>query len=208
MTKPGAILKYLPTIGILTFVGLYFYAAQLYPGGSQADANSVGFDWSNNYWCNLMREQGLNGAENPARPVAIAAIVLLCISMTLFFFQFANRLIKNRNWKLALKISGAAGMLSAVFIFTPLHDIMITILSICGTVVLIAMIRALYQHKLNGYMAVGILGMLLVGLNNFFYYNPNLIVYSPLVQKTAFVVILGWTIVLNIKMNKLRPSST
>ncbi|MGB5430515.1 MAG: hypothetical protein WBM94_12640, partial [Eudoraea sp.] len=60
----------LPTVGILIFIGLYIYAASLYPGGSQLDSNSLGFDWMNNYWCNLMNENGMNGLENPARPFA------------------------------------------------------------------------------------------------------------------------------------------
>ncbi|MBT8238589.1 MAG: hypothetical protein HKN51_09070, partial [Saprospiraceae bacterium] len=63
----------LPTLGILIFMGLYVYATTLYPGGSQADINSVGYDWGNNYWCNLMSENGMNGLENPARPISLFA---------------------------------------------------------------------------------------------------------------------------------------
>ena len=42
------LLAYLPIIGILLFWVLFIYAATLYPGGSQADSNSVGYDWVNN----------------------------------------------------------------------------------------------------------------------------------------------------------------
>ena len=42
--------------------------------------------------------------------------------------------------------------------------------------------------------------MLIIGLNNFFYYSENLIQYSPVVQKIAFVMILSWTVGLNLKM--------
>ncbi len=196
-------LRLLPTLGILIFVGIYFYATTLYPGGSQADANSVGFDWGNNYWCNLMRENSLNGIQNRARPVALAGITILCSSMILFFFLFANHFEKNRNWRMAIKISGALGMLSATFIFTEYHDIMTTILSICGTVVIIGMIRALHKNQLTFFKVVGVFCMLIIGLNNFFYYSESLIQYSPVVQKIAFVMILSWTVGLNLKMKKI-----
>ena len=192
------LLKYLPTIGIIIFICIYIYASNLYPGGSQADINSMGFDWSNNYWCNLMRENGLNGVKNDARPIALIGIILLCGSMIVFFFQFANHFERNLNWRMAIKISGILAMLSASFIFTEYHDIMTTILSICGIVVIIGMIRALYLNQSILLMVMGILCMIIVGLNNFFYYSEDLIQYSPVVQKCAFVLILSWTIILNI----------
>ena len=194
------VFKFLPTIGILVFITIYIYASRLYPGGSIADINSIGFDWRNNHWCNLMRETGLNGIHNQARPVAIAGITLLCISMILFFIQFANYFEKGRNWKIAIKISGGMAMLSATFIFTEYHDVMTTILSICGLVVIIGMIRALHINQLTFFKVMGIFCMLIIGLNNFFYYNEDLIQYSPLIQKAAFILILSWTVGLNLKM--------
>ena len=205
MKEYKGLIRYLPTIGILIFIVLYVYASYLYPGGSQADANSMGFDWRNNYWCNLMGENGLNGVQNKARPVAIGAITLLCSSMILFFFQFADHFEKNRKWNITIKTTGALAMLSAVFIFTKYHDILTTILSICGLVVLIGMIRALHANKLTLFKVVGVLCILVIACNNFFYYNEDLIAYSPLIQKVAFVLILAWTVGLNLKMKAHNP---
>ncbi|WP_282135546.1 hypothetical protein [Seonamhaeicola maritimus] len=202
MINPKGILKFLPTIGILLFIGIYIYASKLYPGGSQADLSSMGFDWSNNYWCNLMREEGLNGIQNKARPVAAIGITILISSMIVFFFQFANYFEKNRIWKMTIKITGALAMISAAFIFTKYHDIMTTILSICGTVVIIGMIRALHKNQLTLMKVMGIFCIVIIGLNNFFYYNKDLIQYSPLVQKGVFIMILTWTIVLNFIINR------
>lgn len=201
MKNPRGILRYLPTIGIFIFVVLFIFASQLYPGGSQADLNSLGFDWRNNYWCNLMRENGLNGVQNQARPVAITAIAILCSSMILFFFQFANYFEKNSKWNTAIKISGALAMISAVFIFTKYHDIMTSILSICGLVVIVGMIRALHKNKLTFFKVVGVFCIVIIATNNLFYYNEDLIKYSPLVQKGAFILILSWTVGLNYIMN-------
>jgi hypothetical protein len=196
------VLKFLPTIGILVFIGIYIYASKLYPGGSQIDLKSESFDWLNNHWCNLMRETGMNGVINHARPIAILGITILCISMIVFFFQFADHFEKHRIWNISIKISGALGMVSAVFIFTTYHDLMTTILSICGSVVIIGMIRALHKKRLTLFKIIGLFCILVVGLNNFFYYNENLIKYSPVVQKIAFILILSWTIGLNYLIHK------
>jgi len=183
-------------------MGLYVYATTLYLGGSQADINSLGYDWRNNYWCNLMSVNGMNGLENPARPISLIAMVILCSSMTLFFFQFANYFEKNRNWKMTIKIAGAIAMLSAVFIFTRFHDIMTTILSVCGVIGIIGIIRALHKNKMTFFKVSGIICMALVGIMNLFYYDENLIRHLPLTQITAFVLILAWTVGLNFKMTK------
>ena len=202
MISPKGLLKLLPTIGILVFIGIYFYASKLYPGGSIADINSVGFDWQNNHWCNLMRESGMNGIQNPARPIAIAGISILCLSMIIFFIQFANHFEKSRTWNIAIKISGALGMLSASFIFTKYHDLMTTILSISGTIVIIGMIRALHNNRLTFLKVMGLFCILIIALNNFFYYHEDLIQYGPIIQKGAFVLILSWTVALNFVINR------
>lgn len=202
MINPKGILKFLPTIGILLFIGIYIYASKLYPGGSQVDHNSIGFDWSNNYWCNLMLDDGLNGIKNKAQPVAITGIIILCSSMIIFFFQFANYFEKHRIWKITIKISGALAILSAPFIFSEFHDIMTTVLSVSGTVVIIGMIRALHNRQLTFLKVMGICCILVIALNNFFYYNEDLIKYGPLIQKSAFILILSWTMGLNFLMNR------
>ena len=205
MTNAKDLLRLLPTLGILIFIGLYIYATTLYPGGSQADINSAGFDWRNNFWCHLMSEHSINGLENPARPVALTGMAVLCASMTLFFFQFANYFEKNRYWKMTIKIAGAVAMLSAVFISTRLHDVMTTILSISGVVGIIGIIRALHKNKMTFFKVSGIICMVLVGMNNLFYYNDNLITYLPLIQVATFILILAWTVGLNFKM---KPKNT
>lgn len=201
MINTNRILSYLPSIGILTFIGLYIYATNFYPGGSHADKNSSGFEWRNNHWCNLMAEESINGLENPARPIAIFALVVLCASMILFFFKFADHFEKNTYWKLTIKIAGTIAMLSAIFIFTPYHDILTTLLSLCGIMVIIGMIRALHFNKLTAFKVIGIMSIAIISINNLFYYSETLNEYSPLIQKAGFILILGWTIGLNVKMN-------
>lgn len=190
----------LPTFGIFTFIGLYIYAANLYPGGSQVDLNSVRFDWINNYWCNLMNENGMNGLQNNARPTAISAMIILCGSLLVFFFQFTQHYEKNGIWKAIIRTLGTLSMISAVLIFTKLHDIMTTISSILGVLVVVGIVRAIYKSNLTFYKISGIVCILLLAFNNYVYYSENYIEYLPLIQKITFVLVLVWIVGLNIKM--------
>jgi len=192
----------LPTIGIFIFVGLYVYSANLYPGGSQANPNSVGFDWINNYWCNLMNENGMNGQKNLARTYAITAMVILCASLVLFFVQFAQKFAQYRFWKLAIKIFGILTMVFAILIFTKYHDLMTTISSIFGVFVVIGIIWEVYKSNLNLFKIGGIFCVILLGLNNYIYYSGNAIDYLPLIQKITFAIVLIWIVGLNYKLTK------
>jgi len=206
MTFRKDLLTLLPSIGISIFIGLYVYSASLYPGGSQSDLNSVGFDWGGNYWCNLMSEKSLNGLENPSRPVSIFAMVILCSSMVLFFFHFSKFFVKSKIWKMIIKVAGTLAMSSAVFIFTSYHDIMTSILSIGGIMAIIGIIRTLYINRMRFFMVSGIVSMILVGMNNLFYYIEMFIEFLPITQILSFILILAWTVGLNFKMtNKNLP---
>ena len=192
--------RLLPTYGILIFIALYIYSATIYPGGSPSDPNSVGYDWFKNLWCHLMAENALNGLENPTSSISIFAAVVLCCSMIIFFFQFAKYFVKSRTWKIIIKTSGVIAMASAALIFTDYHDVMTTVLSICGLFGIIAIMRALYINKMTFFMIHGIVCLIFIGLNNLFYYDERFIEYLPIVQLLDFILVLSWTVGLNLKM--------
>jgi hypothetical protein len=192
--------RLVPTFGILIFIGMYIYAASLYPGGSPADPNSIGFDWFNNLWCNLMSEKAINGQDNPARLVSIFALVVLGVSMVIFFFLFSKFFVKSTLWKNIIKLTGIVAMASAVFIFTEYHDMMTTILSLCGLVGITAIIRTLHIHKMTFLKIIGIICLLVIGLNNLFYYNESFNEYLAVIQQLDFLLVLTWTVGLNLKM--------
>ena len=123
-----------PVIGILTFVGLYLVATLYYPGGSQADLHSLGFSWANNYWCNLLNENAMNGMANPARPIAITAMIVLCLSLIIFWYYFPKQVGFEKAARLAIQISAAVSMILVILIFTNLHDSLITAASLIGII--------------------------------------------------------------------------
>ena len=139
----------LPSIGILVFLGLYIYSTLLYPGGSQANLDYIGFDWVNNYLCNLFNEQGMNGQINPARPIAITSMIILCFSLMLFFIQFARKQATSSFWRLVIPISGITSMLFTILLVTKYHDLMTSISSIFGAIAVIGIIWEVYKSKLN-----------------------------------------------------------
>lgn len=187
-------------IGILIFLVIYVYSSTLYPGGSQANLNSEGFDWINNYWCNLMNEKGMNEQQNPARPFAILAMIILCSSLMIFFIRFANIIPKSKIWKGIIKIGGILSMISATLMFTKLHDLMTIISSLFGFLVVIGIIREIYKSEIQGYKLSGLLCILLLGLNNYIYYTQHFIEVLPLLQKITFAIVLLWIVGLNGKL--------
>jgi len=56
--------RYSTLFAIILAVSLLLIAIMVYPGGSRADKNSVGFDWKNNYVSNLFTETAINGSHN------------------------------------------------------------------------------------------------------------------------------------------------
>lgn len=199
----ASFIAYFPIIGIVGFMGLYFYAATLYPGGSQANANSIGYDWVHNYWCNLLNINATNGLPNPARPVAISAMIILCVSLLFFFIQFANKVVQHKNWQKTILFGGSFSMLFAVFIFTKYHDLIITLSSIFGIFAVLGIIRTLYKSELKFYKITGVFCIILLGLNNFIYYTEIGIIYLPLLQKITLLVVLAWIVGLSLKLQKL-----
>lgn len=194
--------KLFPLIGILCFIGLYLYSSTLYPGGSQANLDTKGFDWVNNYWCNLMNKKAMNGAVNPARPFSILAMLILCLSLMLFFLQFAQTYSKSKFWRQTIKVNGILSMFFASLIFTKYHDLMTVLSSLFGIFVVTGIIRAIYKSKLNAYKISGVFCILLLGLNNYIYYTHHYLSLLPLLQKCTFAIVLAWIIGLNLKMIK------
>jgi hypothetical protein len=182
----------LPVIGTLLFIVLYIIAAVLYPGGSQADVNSKGFSWVNNYWCNLLNKTAINGESNPARPMALVASFILCITLSSFWYHFPRQIKFKKYSRLTIQFSGAAAMVFGIFLFTDLHDTVTNIAGLFGVIALTGTLTGLYKNNWYGLFWFGVFNLLLVVLNNYIYYNKGLIIYLPVIQKISFLSFLFW----------------
>jgi hypothetical protein len=199
--KAKNILVLTPILGTLLFVVLYIVATRFYPGGSQVDKDSIGFSWANNYWCNLLNENAINGQPNPAKPIALTAMFVLCLTLSLFWFIFPTRINISKNLELTIQVSGILAMTVSFFLFTHLnHDLVTNIASSFGAIATIGTFIGLYKNKLFGLFAFGLLNILLVVLNNLCYYNKELIIYLPVIQKISFVTFLIWICCIDINL--------
>jgi hypothetical protein len=199
-----AILASVPMIGIPCFVLLYVWASFYYPGGSQADAQSTGFSWVNNYWCNLLNTTAINGQTNPAQPIAMTAMVVLCISLAVFWYLFPMISLSKALSIRITQFTGVAAMGTALLLNSSLdHDLITNLASLMGLVAVVGTLIGLRRLQWNVLFWFGTMNLLLVLLNNFLYYNPELIRYLPLVQKISFAAFLVWLFLISMKSRKV-----
>jgi hypothetical protein len=199
--KRKNILILTPLFGTILFFTLYVIATFLYPGGSQVDKNSIGFSWANNYWCNLLNEIAINGQPNPAKPVAMTGMFVLCLTLAFFWFLFPRHIKVHRKLKLLIQISGTLAMTIAFFLFTNIdHDLVTNLASIFGLIATVGTFIGLYKTKCFRLFAFGLLNILFVGLNNYVYYTKGLIVYLPVMQKITFAAFLFWVCLIDINL--------
>ncbi len=192
----------LPFFGILLYVLLYIVSTFYYPGGNQADKNFKGFSWLQNYWCNLLDENSINGMHNPARPVALTAMFILCFSLAFFWYIFPVQINFNKLARLAIQLSGFIAMALGIFLFTGYHDIIINIATLFGLVAIIGTFTGLQKLKWKNLFWLGIFNMSLIAINNILYYGKGLLIYLPVVQKITFVFFLIWFCLIDINLYK------
>lgn len=181
-----------PFLGSFLFVILYVIAAFLYPGGSVADKTAIGYSWTNNYWCNLLSEKAINGQTNPARPVAVIAMFVLCFSLSTFWILFPAITQLKKYHKLLIQVAGTVCMLTSFLLLTHIdHDLAVNASSAFGLIAMIGTLFALYILKWKWLFAFGLFDFLLVALNNYLYHADEMM-YLPIVQKFSFLSFLVW----------------
>jgi hypothetical protein len=189
-----------PILGSLLFVILYVIAALLYPGGSGIDKTASGYSWTENYWCHLLAEKAINGQTNEARPVAVTAMIILGISLSVFWILFPAETKLKKYHRLLIQISGTVGMITCLLLLTKMdHDIAINTSSAFGLIAMLGTMIALYQLKWKGLFAFGLFDLLLITLNNYLYHTEQM-TYLPVVQKFTFLSFLVWFCLIDLKI--------
>lgn len=185
--------KHLILIGIALSLILLVIATSSYPGGSQSDPHSVGYNWTENYLSNLFNPVAVNGAPNLARPWAIAAMAYLCASLALFFWQFSANIPQKVPARI-IRYAGLGSMASALLIATPLHDLMITV---SGTGVLVAIFYItifVFRSKLLLLKVLSVCCLLLLYACSYMYYTQSYLELLPVMQKIGVMVLIIWVL--------------
>ncbi len=190
-----------PLVGILIFTFLYFVATFYYPGGSNVDKATPGFDWLNNYWCDLTGQLAKNGEINSARPIALIAMLILCFSLLVFWY-YVPQLFSDNKFNPIIRYTGMTSMTVAIFVFTSLHDVVINIAGTFGIAALTGVFIGLYKNNLTKLFGYGVLCLGLMLFNYFIYETRFLLSLLPIIQKATFVLFLLWICLIDLYLYK------
>lgn len=182
----------IPVAGFCLFIILYFISATLYPGGSEVDRHAKGFSWLHNYWCDLLQARAENGEQNMARPMAIIAMSVLCISIALFWFLIPPLFTLPSFFKSLIQYSGIGSMAVLVFLKADFHDIIINIAGISGLIAISGTLAGLYKNHSYTLLTLGSICLFLLFVNNYIYYTKHRIEWLAVIQKISFIFFLVW----------------
>ena len=183
--------KHLVGIGLSISILLLIIATCLYPGGSQFDKNAPGFDWANNYLCNLFNEKAVNGAYNPSRYWAIGGMFFLCASIALFFVRFSSKIPRKKDANI-IQYSGASAMFCTFLVVTAYHDIMTIFASTFGLLTLFYVTVFTFKSNLTFLKYLSVVCMIILYLNNYIYYTQNGLSWLPILQKISLLALIIW----------------
>jgi hypothetical protein len=188
--------KHLILIGIILGTALLLISTMFYPGGSQADLNSPGYDWKNNYLCNLFDIKAMNGAYNQARTWAVAGMFFLCLSVALFFIDFSEK-IPVKSASRIIRFSGTGAMIFAFLTVTSYHDLMVTLANTLALVSLFYITFFIFKTKMNLLKLLTVFCLLIAYACTYIYYTRHYLELLPFLQKVDLLFILTWLLCLN-----------
>lgn len=193
-------IRLIPLAGICLFILLYIYAALVYPGGNYLEPNSHGFSILHNYWCDLLNEKAQNGQDNPSSPIAITAMIILCVSLTVFWYYLPQAFDVNKLNKATIRIAGIISMIIAMFIFTTFHDSALSYSGFFGGIAFVATLVGLYKSKRFKECAFGLLCLLLGIITFTIYKTREGLIILPLIQKVTLLLCLAWIVLLDFQI--------
>ena len=188
--------------GMILFVVFYIIAAMRYPGGSYSFPNQIGFNLKANYLCDLLDSQTINGLQNTARTYARMALAILCFSLILLWLYLPKLFTVKSKCQIIMSVAGILSMVITLFLASEVHDIIIRIAGVFGTLALILAVFELYKDRYVMLFFLGIICLVLF-LTNYYIYETELLLYTlPLIQKITFIFCISWFILLNRALHK------
>ncbi|MEZ4811144.1 MAG: hypothetical protein R2819_12355 [Allomuricauda sp.] len=200
--KVNRFLFLLPLLGLALFVLFYVMAALQYPGGSRIHPNETGFSFWNNYLCDLLDIETINGLPNPARDYSRVALFVLCSGLILFWY-YVPRLFGEKNGNgMAIRATGMGSMFITLFMTNSNHDMVVRLAGIFGVVALVLLMIQLLRAAHVVFFRFGLF-CLLVFLVNYYIYETNIYIEAlPVIQKITFISFLSWFALLDVAIYK------
>jgi hypothetical protein len=182
------------------------FAAWFYPGGTWEEPARVGHAFWGNFWCDLLRAQGLNGRPNPvASELATVGMVAFSITLLGHWTVLAQRLgpQRMRRWVFGLGWFGSLGVV--VLALTPsdrfpaLHAAAVVS---AGSSLIVALVlgglgvwRRAADRRWAVALAFGAIALALLNLVQYarqVYGGAAYAVWLPGIQKAATLCFLAW----------------
>jgi hypothetical protein len=188
--------KHLLPLGLALSLALLTVAVNTYPGGNQISANSVGFDWKQNYLCNLFGETAVNGAPNSGRLWAITGWFIFCASFAFFFIRFSQNIEPPGPTRI-IRYCGILGMISAFLVVTPLHNTAITATLVFTMISVLYITIFVFKSKMAWLKILAILSILIAYATAAVYYTQFHLEILPTLQKATLMIALIWVLSLH-----------
>lgn len=191
-TSLKAAFPYVSMIGLLAYVAVYAFGAKLYAGGSLNFPDHEAFSFFHNFLCDLMHPVGLEGSINDARGFGVVSHIILSIAM-MGFFYLLPLVVQERNSRTRwIQVLGVSSMAVFSLMFTPYHDLVVTITGTLGALALIPFFLQLKGFPNKGFV---VWAYLCFGLSLlvFFIFETKLgFYYLPFIQKLTFIADAIW----------------
>lgn len=188
---------WLPIVGMIVFVVFYTIAAIQYPGGSYTYPNQTAFQFKNNYLCDLLNTQTISGLQNTARTYARLALAILCFSLIVLWAYLPKLFTVKSKAQKIMSTAGIIAMAITLFLASEVHDVILRIAGVFGTLALIIAIIELYIDRYILLFVLGIICLILFLTNYYIYETELLLNMLPLIQKITFIFCISWFMLLN-----------
>jgi hypothetical protein len=184
--------KNIVSIGFSLSIFCLVMASLQYPGGSQKDSQSVGFQWTENYISDMLEYKAVNGADNPARPLAVAGVVLMGLTTGLAFVRFARK-VGVKKYAVVIQYGGLLLVLpNALGAIPSLHDLSVLLGITIGLLVFFYVSVVLFQTRLTVFKVLAVLFLLSFYGAAFIYGSRIGLEYLPFVQKITHINEMVW----------------
>ncbi len=187
----------LPLVGMCLFVILFLVATLQFTTGLETSARGLGFNFKENYLCDLLNINTLDGAINPAHITARIALIIICFSLILFWYELPKLFPVKSNTLTIMQVTGIISMVILLFLATGNHDVIIRISGFFGLFAVISILIELYKADLFGLFIFGFFFLALFLTNYYIYETGIMLERLPLIQKITFAICLSWFALLN-----------
>jgi hypothetical protein len=206
---------------VAAFFALEAPAMVLYHGGTGWDAGAPGYSFWDNYLCDLLRREAIDGAPNAVgATLAAAAMISLLAGLVPFWLELPRLLgARSRIAPLAraLGLLSVAGVVGVVLLpsdrFGAIHGLAVVVAAVPGLLASFLAVLGLARHEEAPRVAAAVgaawLGFAAV---DFVFYARHLAAGNegspllPAAQKVALVCLMAWMLAVAARLAPTRQS--